>query len=113
MAKYYGSVGYGETKQTAPGIWEDVITERPYYGDILQNIRRLDPGEELNNNLSIMNRISIVSDAYALEHFFAIRYVNWAGSLWEVNRVEVQAPRLILSLGAVYDGKTTGTSSAA
>jgi hypothetical protein len=95
MAKFYGKIGYGESKETAPGVWEDEITERNYYGDVIRNARYLRKGEYVNNDLSVGNSISIVADAYANEHIFAIRYVEWAGALWTVQMVEVQSPRLL------------------
>lgn len=111
MAKFFGVVGYGEATETKPGVWTDVIKEFSYYGDILRNSRLLKEGEYLNNDLTVSNSISIVADAYANEHFFAIRYVKWAGALWTVRNVEVKSPRLILHLGEVYNGPrpTTGT----
>jgi len=104
MAKFYGEIGYGETVETAPGVWADNIIEREYYGDVIRNTRSLQEGEKLNNDLSVGNSISIVADAYANEHFFAIRYIKWAGTLWTVSDVEVQSPRLLLRLGGVYNG---------
>lgn len=106
MARFYGRVGYGETAESAPGVWVDVIVERSYYGDVVRNARNLHAGENLNFDLSVQNSISIVADAYANEHFFNIRYIEWAGTLWTVTRVEVQSPRLILTLGEVYNGVT-------
>jgi len=105
MAKFYGKVGYGPTTvETAPGVWNEVIVEREYVGDILRNTRKLQSGESVNDDLSVDNSISIVADAYANEHFFAIRYVQWAGTRWVVSNVEVQSPRLLLRLGGVYNG---------
>lgn len=106
MARFYGRVGYGVQTETSPGVWEDVITERSYYGDVIRNTRQLREGENLNKDLSVQNSISIVADAYANDHFFAIRYVEWAGALWTVSDVEVQSPRLLLRLGEVYNGPT-------
>lgn len=106
MAKFFGKIGYGETQETAPGVWEDVIVEHEYYGDIVRNTRKLSEGESLNNDISVGNSISIVADAYANEHFFAIRYIQWAGALWTVSDVDVQSPRLLLRLGGVYNGPT-------
>lgn len=107
MARFYGAIGYGVTAEAANGVWEDTIVERQYYGDILQNMRKLDwEGEKVNSDLSVQNSISVVADAYAGEHFFAIRYVSWAGALWTVSTVEVQGPRLLLRLGGVYNGPT-------
>jgi len=103
--KFYGGIGYGESVETSPGVWKDVIVEHNYYGDVLKNARGLqESGEKLNNDLTVSNSISIVADAYANEHFFAIRYIKWAGALWTVSDVEVKSPRLILRLGKVYNG---------
>jgi hypothetical protein len=104
MKRFYGKVGYGASVETAPGVWNDVITEVSYYGDVVRNSRVLREGDRVNDDLSVGNSISIVADAYANEHFFAIRYVEWAGALWVVTDVEVQSPRLLLRLGGVYNG---------
>ena len=105
MAKFYGEIGYGESVETEPGKWEDVITEFHYYGDVVRNTRQLqDSDNSVNANIAVQNSISIVADAYANEHFFAIRYIKWAGAYWIVSDVEVQRPRLLLRLGGVYNG---------
>jgi|SRR3954467_13535116 hypothetical protein len=106
MAKFHGKVGYGVSVEESPGVWVDQITEVSYFGDVVRNLRRLVMNEELNPDLAVSNSISIVADAYANEHFFAIKYVEWAGVLWTVSNVEIQRPRLILSLGEVYNGPT-------
>lgn len=104
--KFYGEVGYGETVETPAdsGVWVDTIVEYSYYGDVIKNTRQLSEGENLNHDISVSNTISIIADQYANEHFFAIRYVKWAGALWTVSDVEVQRPRLLLRLGGVYNG---------
>ena len=107
MAKFYGVVGYAETKETSPGVWEEVVSERKYAGDVIRNARRWENGEHLNDDLNVNNMISIVADAYAQQHFFAIRYVEWMGALWKVTNVEVQRPRLILTIGGMYNGRKT------
>lgn len=104
--RFFGAVGYGEPTETATGVWEDVITEFDYRGDVIRNTRRLESGEHLNDDLSVNNAISIVADDRANEHFFKIKYVVWQGTRWKVSSVEVKAPRLILYLGGVYNGPT-------
>ena len=104
MSRFYGAVGYAKTVNTAPGVFEEVAEEMMYYGDVLRNARRLESGENLNDQLVVNNSISIVADAHALNHFFEIRYVVWEGTKWKVTNVEVQRPRLILTLGKVYNG---------
>ena len=107
MARFYGRVGYADQSiEAEPGVWVEVIVERLYYGDVIRNARNLREGENLHPDLSVQNSISIVADAYANDHFHAIRYVEWAGVLWTVSSVEVQSPRLLLRLGEVYNGPT-------
>lgn len=110
MARFFGVVGYGEPVESAPGVWVDSIVEYPYYGDVVRSSRELRQGDSLNEDLSVQNSISIVADAYANEHFFAIRYVEWAGTFWTISSVEVQPPRLLLRLGEVYNGPTFAAS---
>lgn len=104
MAKFYGAIGYGVSVENAPGVFEDEIVERNYSGDVVRNTRKLKDGSSVNDDISVGNSISIVSDAYANEKFIAIRYVKWLGILWTVTEVEVQSPRLLLRLGEVYNG---------
>lgn len=108
MTRFYGEVGYGIAEETPPdsGVWVDVITEFSYVGDVIRNTRRLDDNEKLNQDINISNSISIVADQYAVEHFAYIKYVRWSGVLWTVTSVEVRSPRLILSIGSVYNGPT-------
>jgi hypothetical protein len=110
MARFFGRIGYGGTIEAEPGVWVDNIVEREYYGDVVRNARNLREGENLNFDLSVQNSISILADAYANEHFFDIRYVEWAGTLWTISSVEVQSPRLLLRLGEVYNGPTPTTT---
>lgn len=104
MAKFYGPIGYAESIESVPGVWTDVITEHNHYGDVIRNSRTLKEGEKINDDLSVGNSISIVADAYANEHFFAMKYIKWAGTLWTVSNVVVERPRLTLRLGGVYNG---------
>ena len=108
MARYFGEVGYGAITEQPPasGVWIDQITEVSYYGDVLRNTRKSESGDSLNNDISVGNSISIVADEYATVHFFNIKYVRWSGVLWTVSSVEVKSPRLVLSLGGVYNGPT-------
>lgn len=115
MARFYGPIGFAVSQETeeGSGIWEDVVVERNYRGDVSRNIRRLDNGEHLNSNLNINNTVSIVADPYASAKIFAIRYIKWLGEYWTVTSVEVQSPRLVLSIGGVYNGpkaEPSGTS---
>lgn len=103
MAKFYGVVGYVVTGETVPGVWEEQVTERSYYGDVIKNTKRWQTTENLNDDITVSNQISIVADPFADNHFFAMKYVKWMGATWKVTKVEVKSPRLILSIGGVYN----------
>lgn len=107
MAKFYGAVGYIEDDDSVLDVTIERPIERMYKGDLVKNSRRLENGVGLNDNISISNRISIVADPYANNHMHAMRYVKWRGVAWKVTNVEVEPPRLILTLGGVYNGETT------
>lgn len=109
MAKFYGAVGYVED-ETVNDVTREVPVERFYKGDLIKNNRRLEKGEGLNDDVTISNQISIVADPYAYSHIFAIRYVRWMGACWKVSTVDVESPRLILTLGGVYNGETAEQS---
>jgi hypothetical protein len=106
MAKFYGKVGYGQSLDAGAGVYADAIIEKQYYGDVVRDTRQIVEGDDLNPDLNVQNSISIIADAYAEEHFIAIRYVEWAGVLWTVSSVDVERPRLLLRLGGVYNGPT-------
>ena len=108
MDKWCGKVGYSVSEETEPGIWESKITEYEYYGDLVKNtIRRFQSSGEVNDNINILNNISIVADPFAYENFRHIVYAEFMGVKWKVSDVEVKHPRLILTLGGVYNGQQT------
>lgn len=104
MAKWYGVIGYVKTVETVPGIHEEQTVERSYYGEVIRNTRRLESSEHLNDNINISNEISILADPYAINHFYSIRYIEFMGAKWKVTNVDVQYPRLKLTLGGLYNG---------
>lgn len=105
MGKFYGSIGYAETVETSPGVWVEQITERKYYGDVNRDSRRLQSANQLNDNINVSSEISIVADPYAYNHFHSMRYAEFMGAKWKVSTVEPKPPRLILTLGGLYNGQ--------
>ena len=104
MAKFYGALGYAKTVETMPGVWTEQITERDYYGDVIKNSRRLQSSDKVNDDININNQISIVADPYAINNFHSMRYAEFMGAKWKISDVEVQYPRLLLTLGGLYNG---------
>lgn len=107
MARFSGLIGYAVQVEKVPGVWDDQITEHPYRGDVLRSQRSLqNDTENLHHRLNVNNSISIIGDPFAYENFFAIKYIKWMGSRWTVTNVEVRRPRLILTIGGLYNGPT-------
>ena len=102
MAKWYGKIGYGVQKEVKPGVWKNEITERSYYGDVIRNTRKLQTASQVNDNITVSNEISILADPYANKHFYEMIYAEFAGVKWKITNVDIQYPRLTLSLGEVY-----------
>ena len=105
MAKFSGKIGYANTVETKPGVYEEQIVERSYYGDLIRNTRRLQSADQVNDDINISNEISIVADPYATNNFHTMRYAVFMGTKWKISNVEVSYPRLILTLGGVYNGQ--------
>ena len=104
MAKFYGNIGFAETVETEPGVWVEEMSVRPYYGDLVRNTRRLENSGGVNDNVNISNDISIIADPYANHNFHSIRYIEFMDVKWKVSNIEVRYPRLILTIGGVYNG---------
>ena len=108
--RFHGAVGVAASTQVSPGVWKDIITERTYYGDVVRQSRRLDPPllvpPETAGNLTLENSFSILADSDAYADFMNFRYVEWEGNRWTVTNVEVRRPRLILTVGGLWNGDT-------
>ena len=104
MARYYSKVGYGVAIEKAPGVWQGV-TERSYYGDVIRDYSNQLAGNKIEGDISLSSKFSILADAFAFENYSSIKYVEWMGAKWKVTAVEVQRPRLLLTVGGVYNGE--------
>ena len=105
MAKWFGKVGYSTTIETAPGVWMDEYTEREYFGDIIRNTSSWSPNSDsTNDDLKVNNQISIVADPFAYQNFQSMKCIEFMGAKWKISSVEPKYPRLILTLGGVYNG---------
>lgn len=104
MNKFYGPVGYAVSVETRPGFYQDRIEEHNYYGDVLRNTSNWSTStDSTNDDLNVNVQISIVADPFANNHFHSIKYVGLMGTKWKVKSVEPKYPRLILTLGGVFN----------
>lgn len=103
MSRWYGKIGFSVQEETSPGIWNEVITEKYYYGDIMNRSRRWQQSQDLIDDITITNEISITTDPYIIENLTYIKYVEVMGIKWKVSNITINAPRLILTLGGIYN----------
>lgn len=103
MAKFCGVIGYAVTKETELGIWEERIVEVEYFGDVIRNSRRFSGSAKVNDDINISNQISIIADPFANNNFHAMKYVVFMGAKWKISEVTVQYPRLVLTIGGLYN----------
>ena len=101
--KWYGKIGYAKTIETEIGVFEESFLVRSYFGDVIRNNRMLQISGEVNDNVNISNQISIVADPYANENIYSMRYIEFMGAKWKITNVDVQYPRLILTIGGLYN----------
>lgn len=106
MSKWFGKIGYAVTGETEPGVWEDTIVVRDYYGDLTSDRRKRQSSGNINNDINLANVISIIADPFAIENCSHMAYAEIMGAKWKITEVEVQYPRLILTIGGVYNGNT-------
>lgn len=103
MTRYHGYVGYAIDVEAYPGVWEERISEHEYFGDVLKNRINIQQGSVVNAKITISNSISIIADPFAFEHVYAMRYVTYLGKKWSIVNVSIERPRLILTLGGLYN----------
>lgn len=111
MAKWYGKIGYELTAETEPGFWEPKIVERDTYGDLTSDRRRRQSNSEgVNDDLNLANVLSIIADPFANENCSHMAYAEIMGTKWKITSIEIQFPRLVLTIGGVYNENSIGTS---
>lgn len=111
--KWHGKIGFVTTEETAPGVWmENVVKERPYYGDIIQNTRRWDnQSDKVNSDIRVNAKISIVADDATLLSIPQMRYVTYMGAVWSISEIDPsERPRVVLTLGGLYNGEQANTA---
>lgn len=105
MSKWYGKIGYAISAETEPGIWENTIVERNYFGDMISDRRKRQNSGKVNDNINLANVISIIADPFAYQNCSNMAYVEIMGSKWKITDIEIQSPRLLLTVGGVYNGE--------
>lgn len=107
MARYCGRIGFVKLVESpeGSGIWREQATERRYKGNFVKKSVFMANRSAVADDLNMSNQLSIIGDSYATCNIGYIRYAEVDGTLWRVEEVEVNRPRLTLFLGGVYNGQ--------
>ena len=109
MARFYGKIGFVlGAEETRPGIWKENTNVRNYYGDVMKRRLSWESGDSANDDIKIGNQFSVLADEFAETHLYAMRWLEWKGTKWKITSVEIERPRMILTIGDVYNGETGG-----
>lgn len=108
MAKFSGKIGFVKNSETyeGSGVWIEEIVEKPYRGDVVNDVIKWQDSSKVNENLNISNKFSIVADTFAMQNIGNMRYVEYYGTKWKIMTVDINRPRIIIYLGGLYNGTT-------
>lgn len=99
---YHGKFGFVSAVDKGHGIWGKEIVERTYYGNLKRvSWHRADP-QSMNPGVNISNQISVMTDAFLNDNFPDLKWVEFRGKKWAVMNVEVEPPRIVITLGDIY-----------
>lgn len=104
MTKFKGVVGYVDTVETKPGVFEETVTEKNISGEILRNSQSWQGQDKVNSDFALMNRFSFIGDAFMQGNLSKLRYVTYRGEKWKVTSVEINHPRVNVLVSGVYNG---------
>lgn len=104
MAKFYGNVGFAESKEDSKGNWVEHIVDHKLYGEVKRNSYRYTQADKVIPDIVLVNTVELVADWYAVEHFSAIRYVEYNGVKWRAQSILYERPRITVTLGEVWHG---------
>ena len=109
MAKFYGKIGFAEKVEYKPGCWKSNIVTYNYSGDVIKNYSRWsESSDKVNDDLVINNQIQIIANLYAKNNFHSMKFAEYMGTRWKITGVDASTyPKLILTLGGVYNAKQT------
>ena len=109
MTKFYGNIGFIETVEIEPGVYRPQDTVISYFGEWVRYSSKFTiSSDSSNDDKDVANELSIVADPYANQHFSDMRYVEYGGVKCTITAVKPQYPRLILTIGGLWNGGQTG-----
>ena len=101
--KCSGKIGYARTEETSPDIYQEIIVEKQYYGDIVRNSTQILDSNTINSSIKLNNSISVLCNNYMSDNLGCVRYLTFKKSKWKVSSMEIKDNRIIFTLGDLYN----------
>lgn len=104
MTKFTGLVGYVTQEQKVPGVWSPVDNPKKMRGDVIRQSSSNQNDGKVNSDITLNHRVSLLGDAYAFGNYYTIKWIELDSRKWEVTSVELQRPRIIVTVGGLWNG---------
>ena len=101
--KCSGKIGYARTEETSPGVYQQIITEKQYYGDLVRSTAQIIDSSTINSSVKLNNNISVLCNNYMSDNLGCVRYLTFKKSKWKVSSMEIKDNRIIFTLGDLYN----------
>ena len=101
--KCSGKIGYSRTEETSPGVYQEIIVEKQYYGDVVRNTTQILDSNTINSSIKLNNSISVLCNNYMSDNLGCVRYLTFKKSKWKVSSMEIKDNRIIFTLGDLYN----------
>ena len=102
--KWCGKIGFLVT-ENSNGIWSEHVIEKPFTGEIIKNSIQVESSNSVNDNLNLNNQISVIANKFVYDNFQYMKYDEVFGAMWKIKSAELQYPRLLLSIGGIWNGE--------
>jgi hypothetical protein len=103
MAKFSGLVGYVSQVEKVPGVWTPINEARMTKGDFISQSSSVQNDDKVNSDVSLNHRVSLIGDKYAFDNYLDIKWIMVQGRKLEVTSVELHRPRIIVTVGGLYN----------
>lgn len=109
--KFSGKAGFRiDDVETEPGVYEPTIVVKAIKGSVVSNrYQHQNSDKSTIDNVRITNQLSIVANQFLNEHISNLMYIEFQGVKWKVESFDIRPPRVVVSLGGVYNGQEQPT----
>jgi len=103
MSRCVVDVGYSSTIETKPGIFEDEYREVSHVALVLSSKTAWVRGARAGDDVELNQRLSIIPTPDTYANVGAIKYVTYYGVKWKVISINMQRPRMVLTVGGIFN----------